>query len=417
MKIMQINSVINYGSTGKLARDLYDFLESRGHECVIAFGRGTSTPGYKTIKIGSEIDQIIHLLRSRFIDRHGFGSKLATKKLIKKINEFKPDVIHLHNLHGYYLNIQILFEYISRNNIPVVWLLHDQWPISGHSAYFDLDTDGSIPSKLLNRKELSKYPSTIGFSSFQKNLKDKKNIFTSCNNMTIVTPSNWLSDVMKLSFLNKYQIKTIYNGIDTTLFQIDHSKTFLLKKEWNATNKLIILGVASVWDERKGLRDFIQLANVLPVEEYQIVLVGIDNSKITDLSDNIICIKRTNDINELKDIYNASDIFVNPTYFDNFPTVNLEALACGTPVITYETGGSSESLNLITGSVVKQGDINSLLVEIKKWGRKTTTVSKRCRARVLSKFTKEISNEQYVQIFKNYVSLKDNDNKEVKDKC
>lgn len=399
MKVLQINSVIDYGSTGRITRDLYDFLESKGHECVIAFGRGKSTPGYNTIKIGSNIDQFIHGVYSRLTDRHGFGSKLATKKFINQIDDYKPDLIQLHNIHGYYINIQILFDYLFQKDIPVVWLLHDQWAVSGHSAYFELNLDGSFPEQLPSRKKLSEYPKTIGVSQFEKNLKDKKRIFTSVNNMTIVTPSNWLTNMIKKTFLNRYQIKTIYNGIDRNMFYIDNSNAGKLKKEWGSENKVVILGVASVWEERKGLNDFVQLSKLLPNEKYQIVLIGIDNKTRTNLPKNIISIERTNSIDELRDIYNASDVFVNPTYFDNFPTVNLEALACGTPVITYDTGGSSESINEETGSVVKQGDIHGLISKIRNRGNKTNKVSQICSDRILNNFSKELVYSKYLDLY------------------
>src|SRR5690625_1365744 len=404
MKVLQINSVIDYGSTGRIARDLYDYLESKGHECVIAFGRGESTPGYNTIKIGSNLDQLAHGMYSRLTDRHGFGSKVATKKFIDQIDKYQPDIIQLHNIHGYYINIKILFEYLSQKNIPVVWLLHDQWAVSGHSAYFELNTDGTLPTKLSNRQMLTEYPKTVGFSQFERNLKDKEVLFTSVKNMIIITPSNWLTNMMQTTFLNKYDIKTIYNGVDTEVFRVDNSNTRMLKKKWNATDKTIILGVASVWDERKGLKDFVELSKLLPDKQFQIVLVGIDDRTKFKLPDNIITIERTNSVDELRDIYNASDIFVNPTYFDNFPTVNIESMACGTPVITYDTGGSSESIDNNTGSIINQGDIDSLLNEIKNWNKKTSYIAESCRNRILKFYTKEISNGQYLQLYKNLVS-------------
>lgn len=404
MKVLQINSVIDYGSTGRIARDLYDYLESKGHECVIAFGRGESTPGYNTIKIGSNLDQLAHGMYSRLTDRHGFGSKVATKKFIKQIDEYNPDIIQLHNLHGYYINIEILFKYLSRKNIPIVWLLHDQWTVSGHSANFNLNPDGSLPSELPNREELNNYPKTIGFSQFKRNLKDKEDLFTSVENMTIITPSNWLANIIKKTYLNKYEVKTIYNGVDTEVFYIDDSNAKILKKKWNTKDKTIILGIASVWDERKGLNDFVELSKLLPDEQFQIVLVGIDDRTKFKLPDSIISINRTNSVDELRDIYNVSDIFVNPTYFDNFPTVNIESLACGTPVITYDTGGSPESIDETTGSVINQGDIDSLLNEIENWNKKTSHIANSCKNRVLKFYTKEISNGQYLQLYKNLVS-------------
>ncbi|PKZ23491.1 glycosyl transferase [Aerococcus sanguinicola] len=405
MKVLQINSVIDFGSTGRICRDLYDFLEENGHECVIAYGRGKSTPGYKTIKIGSKIDQALHGVYSRLFDRHGFASRQATRQLIEEIEEFDPDIIHLHNIHGYYLNIEILFNYLSTKDTPVVWLLHDQWSISGHSANFNLNDDGTLPTSLKNRDELKNYPKTVGFGQFKKNLRDKEKLFTSIKNMTNVTPSHWLESIVSKSFLNKYPIMTIYNGVNTDIFKIDFNKSNYLRKQWNSEQKIVILGVASIWDPRKGLDDFIKLSQLLSPADYQIVLVGSDPQIKNKLPRDIVTIERTNSVEELKDIYNASDVFVNPTYFDNFPTVNIEALACGTPVITYDTGGSGESINENTGTIVDQGNFDMLLNAIEKWGGKVPAVKKNCRRRVLEKFNKEKNYKQYLNLYKERLNL------------
>ncbi|WP_195863615.1 glycosyltransferase [Aerococcus urinae] len=406
MKVLQINSVIDFGSTGRICRDLYDFLEANGHECVIAYGRGKSTPGYKTIKIGSKIDQAFHGVYSRLFDRHGFASRQATGQLIKEIEKFDPDIIHLHNIHGYYLNVEILFNYLSTKDTPIIWLLHDQWSISGHSAYFELTNNGEIPSELLNREDLKEYPKSIFVSNFEKNLKDKEKLFTSVQNMTIVTPSNWLGSIVKKSFLNKYPIVTIYNGVDIDVFTVDSKNNDYIRKQWNAEKKTVILGVAAIWDSRKGLKDFIKLNQMLSSADYQIVLVGIDEKTKNKLPKEIITIERTNSVEELKDIYNASDIFVNPTYFDNFPTVNIEALACGTPVITYDTGGSGESINGNTGTIVDQGNFDMLLNAIEKWGGKVPAVKKSCRRRILEKFNKQKNYKQYLNLYNERLNLK-----------
>ncbi|MHB0809372.1 MAG: glycosyltransferase [Facklamia hominis] len=399
MKVLQINSVIDYGSTGRITRNLYDYLVDHGHDCVIAFGRGNTTLGYKTIKIGSKIDQLCHGIYSRLTDRHGFASKRATEDLIRQIDAYNPDIIQLHNLHGYYLNIEVLFNYLAKKDIPVVWLLHDQWAVSGHSANFNLDENGKIPDHLMNREELNNYPKTLIFSQFEKNLASKKKLFTSVKNMVIITPSKWLANIVKNSFLNKYPIKTIYNGIDTKVFKIDLSQNIALREKWGATNKVVILGVASVWTESKGINDFIELSKTLNYSEYQIVLVGIDKKTRMKLPENIITIERTNSVEELRAIYNASDVFVNPTYFDNFPTVNLEAMACGIPVITYDTGGSPESIDITTGCIVEQGNINELANQIERFGKKNKKSIESCRKRVGKLFSKQVCYKKYKEIY------------------
>lgn len=406
MKILQINTVIGYGSTGKITTDLYDFLEEKGHDCLIAFGIGEPPLGYKTFKISTSFDFFYHRVYSRLTDRHAFASKRTTKKFIQEIKRYKPDVIHLHNVHGFYLNIELLFDYLSESNIPVVWLLHDQWAVSGHSANFDLNSDGTLPTKLTSRSELKNYPTTIGLSQFKRNLKDKQRIFTKISNLFITTPSEWLANMIKKSFLNKYPIQTIHNGTDTEVFKIVDTNVDNLRGKWHAEDKVVVLGVASVWDKRKGLEDFAQLAKRLPTDKYQIVLVGIDSKTKNQLPSEIFSIERTNSVSELVDIYNASDLFVNLTYFDNFPTVNIEALACGTPVITYDTGGSGESVNEYTGRVVQRGNLSEVITEIEKWDKKSEKIKTKCRDRALNLFSKNIAYAEYLELYSKLVVKK-----------
>lgn len=360
MRVLQINSVCGFGSTGRIATDLCDVLERKGHECCIAYGRGSAPDGYKTIKIGNKFDFYFHVLKTRLFDLHGLGSTRATKKFIKQIKEYNPDIIHLHNIHGYYLNIEVLFKYFSTLSIPIIWLLHDAWSISGHSAHFELDNDGNIPNRNTSRSQHKEYPKSIFYDNSKKNYILKKELFSKVCNMTIITPSMWLADLVRKSFLNKYKIETIHNGIDLTKFTPTASD-FRLKN--HLEGKKIILGVASVWSEKKGLYVFNELANRLD-NNYKIILVGISEKDRRNVNSKIICISRTESIQELACIYSTVDIYVNPTLEDNFPTTNIEALACGTPVITFNTGGSKESLDESCGIVVEKGDIDKLIQEI-----------------------------------------------------
>lgn len=394
MKVLQINSVCGYGSTGRITTDLYDVLEEEGHECCIAYGRGTAPKGYNTIKIGNKFDFYCHVLKTRLFDLHGFGSKHATKQLIKKINEYKPDLIQLHNIHGYYLNIEILFNYLSTLSTPVVWLLHDAWTLTGHGAHFDLDEYGEIPLKNLTKKQHKDYPKSLWYDRSKKNLEDKKKIFTKINNgnMTIITPSIWLEKLVLKSYLSKYKVETIYNGIDLNKFKPTINRA--ISKSIN--NKKYILGVASVWTETKGLDVFSKLSEELS-EEYSIIVVGKIANKFKNSNSKFIHIPRTSNIEELVEIYNLADIYINPTTEDNFPTTNLEALACGTPVITYDTGGSPEAINSETGIVVDKRDYKSLVDEIKKFPYSNYT-EKKCVLR--SKlFDKKSTFQKYLSLY------------------
>lgn len=338
-RILFINSVCN-GSTGTICKNLYKAAVEAGHECCIAYGRGEVPKGFHTIKIGNKLDFYLHVLKARLFDASGFGSKSATKEFIKKIDEFKPDIIHLHNIHGYYVNIEILFKYLKEHpEIKKIWTLHDCWAFTGHCAYYTYAKcnkwqtccNGYCP----NKKE---YPKTI-FSKVESNFNRKRKIFCGVENMILITPSKWLKKEVEKSYLKLYQTEVIHNGVDINVFKYTESN---IKERYDIKNKKVILGVASVWDKRKGLDIFIELSKQLD-NEYQIVLIGLNKKQIKNLPNNIIGITRTENVEELVKWYSAAEVFFNPTLEDNYPTVNLEAIACKTPVVTFNTGGSPES--------------------------------------------------------------------------
>ena len=338
-RILFINSVCN-GSTGTICKNLYKAAKEAGHTCCIAYGRGDAPEGFNTIKIGNQLDIYLHVLKARLFDASGFGSKKATKDLIKQIEEFQPDVIHLHNIHGYYVNIEILFNYLKQHpEIKKIWTLHDCWSYTGHCAYYtyakcdkwQICCNGNCP----NKKE---YPQTV-FSNIKSNFNKKKELFSNVENMILVTPSKWLKDEIGKSYLKDYPIEVINNGVDINVFKPTPSN---IKQQYGIENKKVILGVASVWDKRKGLDTFIELSKELD-DHYQIVLIGLNKKQIEQLPNNIIGISRTENVQELVKWYSAADVYFNPTLEDNYPTTNLEAITCGTPVITFNTGGSPES--------------------------------------------------------------------------
>lgn len=360
MKVLQINSVCGYGSTGKICADIYDLLIEQGHDCCIAYGRNDSPKGYKTIKIGSKFDNYFHVFLTRFFDLHGFGSKRATKKLIQKIKEYDPDIIHLHNIHGYYVNIEILFKYLKESRKQVVWTLHDCWSFTGHCSYFTYVNCNKWQRKCYNCPQKREYPSSLLLDNSNKNFHRKKEIFTSIENMTIITPSKWLADLCKQSYLAKYPIEIIQNGIDISIFK---TTTTNFKEKYGINEEKFILGLASVFDMRKGFETFLKLRKDLD-SKIGIVLIGLTKKQIQELPKGIIGIERTSNRNELVEAYNAADIFVNPTLEDNYPTTNLEAIACHTPVVTNDVGGCIETFDEKTGVAVK--DYQSLLTTINK---------------------------------------------------
>lgn len=342
MKVLMINSVCGIRSTGRICTDLAEVLEQQGHECKIAYGRETVPEKYQkyAVRIGSDFDVKIHALQSRIFDNTGFGSKKATERFIEWVKEYNPDVIHLHNIHGYYINIEVLFNYLAEADKPVVWTLHDCWTFTGHCAYFSYVGCDKWKNGCNHCVQKKSYPASNLLDRSCQNWLDKRELFTKVKKMTLVTPSKWLVGLVKESYMGKYPVEVIPNGIDLDAFKPTPSD---FREKNGFVGKKIILGVASVWDKRKGFDDFIELSKIVD-DNTRIVLVGLSKTQLKNLPQNILGIERTNSTKELAEIYTAADVLFNPTYEDNYPTVNLEAQACGTPVVTYRTGGSVESV-------------------------------------------------------------------------
>ena len=362
MKVLQINSVCGNGSTGRIATDIYKVLEEQGHDCVIAYGRGNAPRGINSIRIGTNLENYMHVVKTRVFDKHGFGSTLATVEFIEKVKEYDPDIIHLHNIHGYYINIELLFDYLKVANKPVIWTLHDCWAFTGHCAYYTMAKCELWKTGCHNCPLSKEYPSSKFIDNSKWNYQKKKELFTHVNNLTLVAPSKWLAGQVKQSFLNEYPIKVINNGIDLSNFQPTQSN---FKKQNNILDKFIILGVASYWDKRKGLSTFIELSQNLDVND-QIVLVGLTDKQKETLPKNILGITKTNNIKELAEIYTAADIFVNPSLEETMGLVTVEALACGTPAIVYNATAVPETVDETCGIVVEQKNIEELVKAIDK---------------------------------------------------
>jgi len=396
VKVLQINTVYGTGSTGRIALDIHNSLYEKKHESYVAYGRGKRYTSNNLFKISNKVDFYLHAVNTRLFDLHGFGSKMVTKSFIKKIVDINPDVIHLHNIHGYYLNIEILFGFLKSYKKPIVWTLHDCWPFTGHCAYFDYSGCGKWQTHCRNCPEKESYPKSICFDNSYGNFEKKKALFSNIDNLTLVTPSVWLSSLLKDSFLRNYPIKVINNGINLEIFKPRESG---FREKHKLNNHFVILGVASVWNRRKGLDTFLELSQNLSNDE-KIVLVGLTRKQIKTLPANILGIERTNNAQELAEIYTTSDVFLNPTLEDNYPTTNLEAIACGTPVITYQTGGSPETIDEKCGFVVGKGDFESLIPVLDTLRtRGKEEYSERCRDRAKQKFNARNNYQKYLGLY------------------
>lgn len=385
MRVLQINSVCGYGSTGNIVVDLYHALREQGHECCIAYGRGSAPEDVESYRIGSGIDVYIHGICSRITDRQAFYSTRATRRFVQWMKEYDPDVIHMHNLHGYYINIEILFDALKQMEKPVVWTLHDCWAFTGHCAHFEYQGCDRWKKGCGKCPQKHNYPASYLLDQSKGNYQQKKTSICQLKELTIVSPSQWLANLVKQSFLRRYSLQVIHNGIDVEIFSPMQTK---IKEQYGIDEKKVVLGVASEWSSRKGIQDFAKLADVLD-ENYQIVLIG----RVYDKADkkNITYISRTSSRRELAEWYSAAEVLFNPTYEDNYPTVNLEAQACGTPVITYNTGGSPEGVRM--GWCVEKGDLLGVQ-HILKEGKSIQTDLDRMI------WGKEYMTEKYLGIYK-----------------
>lgn len=364
MKILFINSVCGIRSTGRIVAETAEKYLSQGCEVRIAYGRETSPQKYQSIsyKICDEVGVRINALRARLFDNEGFNAIRQTKKFLKWANDYNPDVLWLHNLHGYYINIELLFEWIkSRPNMEVRWTLHDCWTITGHCSHFDYARCERWKTTCQKCKQKLEYPTSWFYDNSKRNFTRKKELFTNIEKMTIYTPSYWLASLVNESFLSGYCCEVVHNQIDLDIFKPTSGD---FRKNNNLENKKIVLGVSSVWNRKKGYYDFLNLANMLD-DSYVVVMVGLSTKQVKQVKKKgIVGLERTNSVSQLAEVYTTSNVFVNLTYEDTYPTVNLEAQACGTPCITYRTGGSVESVP--ENNIIKQGDLEGIVKKIQE---------------------------------------------------
>ena len=402
-KLLQINPVLRVNtSTGRIMQEIGELAMQHGWESYIAYSYGRD--GIKPCKshlvpVGNRWSVVWHGIVTRLFDRHGLSSDEATRRFIRQIEELNPDIIHIHNIHGYFLNYKILFEFLSRYGKPVIWTVHDCWLYTGHCYYYSYIGCNKWQIGCRHCPQKKEFPTSWLLDRSERNFLDKKAAFTSMpkERLTIVPVSEWIRGEMEHSFLKGYDMRVIHNGINLEVFNIYGTEE--VKNKYELGGKHILLGVASIWSREKGLDDFIELSAMLNEDE-TLVLVGVDAVIQKRLPQNIVGIRRTENIRQLAELYSAADVFVNLTWQDNYPTVNLEAIACGTPVVTYRMGGSIEAVTEHTGFVVEQGDVKGILEAVRKIEKEgKTSYQQPCRDYALAHFNKEERYADYLRLY------------------
>lgn len=398
MRVVQINLTYGIGSTGRIVADIDKTLLANNHESYIVCGYTNNNSNkrvYTMQTLPTIWDMRKDIFLSRMTGRMGYNSKRETRMAIDWIKDKNPDIVHLHNIHGNYINVQMLFNFLKSSGVHVSWTLHDCWAFTGRCSNFETTRCEQWKTGCKKCPSMDIYPISYFFDFSKKMWADKYNLFTSLKKMYIITPSKWLENYVSQSFLRKYEIRTIHNGIDLDVFK---------PLEVQKGKRSIILGVASSWCANKGFYDIFDLDAGLDHEKYKIILVGLNERQMKILPKTITGVKRTHNVNDLVRLYSFADVFINPTYQDNYPTVNLEAIACGTPVITYKTGGSSESVDESVGVVINKGNIEGLRSAVKKViNKKELFDGNTCREYALKHFSKENSYGEYISMFESAV--------------
>lgn len=370
-RIFQIN-VTDSGSTGTIMKNISSLAEKK-YITKMYYGRGVKT------KLYQKIETYFSVFLSRFISLNNSGCYFSTINLIHKIKKYKPDLIHMHNVHGYYLNYSILFKYLKKLNIPIVWTIHDCSSYTGHCAYYSRVKCDKWKNCCSDCPQTKEYPKNLIFDSSKLEYKKKKKLFLGFNNLTLTVPSNWLNKELKKSFLKNYDTRIIHNCIDLNIFKPSYNLN--LRQKYNLDNYKIILGVANVWDERKGLNYFLEISKILD-DNYKIILIGLNKKQLDNLPKNILGFDKINNLNELINFYSIADVFFNPSLEETFSLVTLEALACGTPCVVFNSTATPELIRKGNGKILDCYDVNKIVNSIEEvcncnWSKKCINTAKK----------------------------------------
>jgi len=400
-KLLQFDSCLGILSTGKISEGIAKVAMSQGWECHIMHGaRYVGSTVQQHYQVSSRWEEYIHYTRSYLFDSHGLGSHHATKRIIKQIQEIKPNVIQLHCIHGYYLNYRDLFNYLIRSGIPVVWTFHDCWAFTGHCSHFSTIGCEKWQTGCNNCPQKNGYPKSLFIDQSARNWKLKRELFKKVKDLTIVSVSKWLDQLVTKSFLSKKRHICIYSGIDTQTFKFRISN---IREKFQLENKFVILAAATAWSPSKGLMDYIELSKHLEDDE-QLVLIGLTENLRKNLPSNILGLPRSNNAIELAEWYSASDIVLNLSYQETFGLTTVEAMSCGTPGIVYNCTASPELITSGTGLIVEPGNINDVRGAISKIRNDNIVRPEKCRNRVLSNFEMYSQYDKYIELYDNLLN-------------
>ena len=402
MKVLQINTFYGIGSTGRIMRELKEVAEANGIESYAAFGYGyipKDAEKEAVYRIESDRELLVSKLWTKATGHHGFNNKKETKRLLGWIDKVQPDIIHMHNIHNHFVNVRMLLEYIAEKHIPCVLTMHDCWTFTGHCAYFDYSGCDKWKTGCNHCPSLRDYPKTFALIDPSPwNYKLKQKLFESLN-ITFVSPSQWLCDLQQQSFLKEKPCEVINNGVDVNVFKPVKSD---VRQVYGIGERKMILAVAGGLAPRKGKDYLLRLPTLLNDDEV-LVLVGLQKGQkqLLPKTDKVIGIQRTKTSDELVGLYSEADVFVNPTLEDNFPTTNIESLACGTPVVTFRTGGSVEVIAPETGLVAEKGDMDGLLAAIRiVLAKGKTHYTNACRKKAEKDYNKDVQYGKYIDLYK-----------------
>lgn len=396
--LLQFNVSANCGSTGRLAEDLGDVALKAGWKSYIAYGRDVRPSHSELVRIGTNFDIYAHVLKTRLFDRHGFGSKHATKKIIKQIDEIKPDVIQFQNVHGYYLNLPVILNYITEKDVPLIWSLHDCWSMTGHCAHFALEDCEKWKVECNHCPLLKDYPASWGWDSSKRNYQEKKNLIEAIPRLTIVSGSEWIASIARQSYFKNRDIHVIPDGIDTDIYS-PQCDTAELRKINQLEGKFVIMASGTAWPYYKGLDDFAKLRAVLD-DNYAIIIVGMQEKEIPSLPKGLIGIPRTKTPQELASWYSMADCVMSLSRLESFGLTPVEGFACGTPAIVYNNAALPELITEKTGFVVEPGNILDVKEKVELLrGMGKNAFTKDCRRIALEKYDRYKCYQQYLSLY------------------